>query len=284
MSGLDPNAGGALVVPGGGTSLPTATGANQIPQSDGAGTSYAATDRSQVVIDGLSDLLGGDPAGTVAVSDGAGGMQTTSAPVAALLSAADLAAMRAVLAPVRLLTSANATVTDASPAGAGSAAIDSSGVITLTTDPALPSDFAAGPKVSLALSGDAGSRFRARVRLVSTAGPSSDSYLALYFRNATGMGVFARINGQIGVWDLGGGIPAIASVTALWDGTEYLEIRSFDGLVHFGVWQGTTWLPIYTTSRNDAPSTVGVVLGSVSAASTQTVVLDGFRVTDLRAW
>ena len=192
--------------------------------------------------------------------------------------------MRAVLAPVRLLTSANATVTDASPAGAGSAAIDSSGVITLTTDPALPSDFAAGPKVSLALSGDAGSRFRARVRLVSTAGPSSDSYLALYFRNATGMGVFARINGQIGVWDLGGGIPAIASVTALWDGTEYLEIRSFDGLVHFGVWQGTTYTTVYLTTTTVRPTTVGVMLGHVAGGATQTVVLDAFTITDLRAW
>ena len=141
-----------------------------------------------------------------------------------------------------------------------------------------------GPKISLAFTGDAGSRFRARVRLVSKSGPSSDSLLALYFNGVAGLAIYARISGQIGVWDLGAGIPAIASVTALWDGTEYLEIRSFDGLVHFGVWQGTTWLPIYTTARNDAPSTVGVMLGSVSAASTQTVVLDGFRVTDLRAW
>ncbi len=277
LNGADPNAGG-------GTSLPTASAAGELPVSDGAGTAYTATDRSQVVIDGLSDLLGLSPAGTTVGSDGAGGMQPSSAPVAALLSAADLAAMRAVLAPVRLLTSANATVTDATPSGDGSAAIDSSGVITLTTDPALPGNFAAGPKISLALSGDAGSRFRARVRLVSTAGPSSASPLVLYFRNASGMGVYARISGQIGVWDLDSSIPATASVTALWDGTEYLEIRSFDGLVHFGVWQGTTWLPIYTTARNDTPSTVGVMLVSEPAASTQTVVLDDFRVTDLRAW
>ena len=209
MSGLDPNAGGALVVPGGGAAV-------------------------------------------------------TPTPI--------------------LLTSANATVTDASPAGAGSAAIDSSGVITLTTDPALSGDFAAGPKISLAFTGDAGSRFRARVRLVSKSGPSSDSYLALYFRNATGMGVFARNNGQIGVWDLGAGIPAIASVTALWNGTEYLEIRMVDGYLHFGVWQGTTYTTVYLTTTTVRPTTVGVVLGAGTTPSTQTVVLDGFRVTDLRAW
>ena len=271
MSGLDPNAGGALVVPGGGTSLPTATGAGQILRSTGAGEDYAAVDQGDVVGDALDSIGPSDLRATLDV-------YSTSEVDAAIASVGS-----SFPTPL-LLTSANATVTDASPGTNGSSAIDSDGIITLVAEDALASGFAAGPKISLAFTGDAGSRFRARVRLVSKSGPSSDSYLALYFRNATGMGVFARINGQIGVWDLGAGIPAIASVTALWDGTEYLEIRSFDGLVHFGVWQGTTWLPIYTTSRNDAPSTVGVVLGSVSAASTQTVVLDGFRVTDLRAW
>jgi len=183
-----------------------------------------------------------------------------------------------------LVTSANATVTDASPAGDGSAAIDSSGIITLTTDPALPGSFAAGPKVSLPFTLDAGSRFRARVRLVSKAGPSSNSVLALYFKGVAGLAIFARISGQIGVWDLGVAVPATAPVSALWDGSEYLEIRMVDGYLHFGVWQGTTYTTVYLTTTTVRPTTVGVMLGRDGGAATQTVVTDSFEITDLRAW
>ena len=55
MSGIDPNAGGALVVPGGGTSLPTASAAGELPVSDGAGSAYTATARATVVQAALSD-------------------------------------------------------------------------------------------------------------------------------------------------------------------------------------------------------------------------------------
>lgn len=268
----------------GGSGLPAATGANQLPVSSGAGTAYNAISAGDAVGAGLVDVLGGEAAGTAIVSDGAGDVTMTSTDVSGLLAAADLAAMRAALAPPLLLTSANATVTDATPAGDGSAAIDSSGVITLVAENALPGGFAAGPKVSLAFTGDAGSRFRARVRLVSKSGPSSDSLLALYFKGVAGLAIFARISGQIGVWDLGGGVPATASVTALWDGSEYLEIRMVDGYLHFGVWQGTTYTTVYLTTTTVRPTTVGVMLGHVAGGATQTVTLDGFRITDLRAW
>ena len=74
------------------------------------------------------------------------------------------------------------------------------------------------------------------------------------------------------------------SVTALWNGTEYLEIRMMDGLVHFGVWQGTTYTTVYLTTTTVRPTTVGVMLGHVAGGATQTVVLDAFTITDLRAW
>lgn len=245
---------------------------------------YAATARSAVVGGGLIGITSGSPAGATLIADGAGDITLTSTDVSGLLAAADLAAMRAALAPPLLLTSANATVTDATPAGDGSAAIDSSGVITLVAENALPGGFAAGPKVSLAFTGDAGSRFRARVRLVSKSGPSSDSLLALYFNGVAGLAIFARISGQIGVWDLGVSVPATASVSALWDGSEYLEIRMVDGYLHFGVWQGTTYTTVYLTTTTVRPTTVGVMFGHVAGGATQTVTLDGFRVTDLRAW
>jgi len=226
----------------------------------------------------------GVPAGTAVLSDGGGGTRTTSAEVSAALVANDAAAARAALSPPRLITSATATITDASPAGDGSAAIDGDGVITLSAEDALAGGFAAGPKISLPLSGDAGTRFRARVRLISKSGPSSDSLLALYFVGAAGLAIYARISGQIGVWDLGASVLATASVSALWDGSEYLEIRMVDGYLSFGVWQGTTYTPLYLTTTTVRPTSVGVMFGHVAGGATQTVTLDGFTVTDLRAW
>ena len=181
-----------------------------------------------------------------------------------------------------LLTSANATVTDATPAADGSAAITSGGVITLSTDNALPSGFAAGPKISLPFSDDAGSRFRARVRLVSKAGPSSDTLVALYCGG--GLSIYARISGQIGIWDLGGVVPVTSPLTAQWDGTNYLEIRVTDALIEYAVWQGSVYTPVYNAMRTDLVPLIGVVMASTPAGATQTTVLDQFEVTDLRAW
>jgi len=181
-----------------------------------------------------------------------------------------------------LLTSLNATVTDATPGTYGSAAIDPSGTITLSTENALAFSFNNGPKISKAFTLDAGSRFRARVRLVSKAGPSSDTIVGLYYGG--GLAVHARLSGQIGVWDLNAGVPATSGLTALWNGSEYLEMRVSDGLVQYGIWQGTTFTPFYAALRNGQASSVGVVMSSVPAGATQTVVLDGFTITDLRAW
>lgn len=98
MSGLDPNTGGALVVPGGGgTSLPTASGAGEVPVSDGAGTAYTATTLDEVVVDGMKLALTGEPVGTTLIADGAGDVATTSADVSAVLAAANNAAIIAAL-------------------------------------------------------------------------------------------------------------------------------------------------------------------------------------------
>lgn len=181
-----------------------------------------------------------------------------------------------------LLTSLNATVSDATPGTDGSAAIDADGVITLSTENALAFSFNNGPKISKAFTLDGGSRFRARVRLVSKSGPSSDTIVGLYYGG--GLAVFARISGQIGVWDLNAGVPAASVLSALWDGSEYLELRVSDGLVQYGIWQGTTFTPFYAAVWSAQASGVGVVMSSVPAGATQTVVLDDFTVTDLRAW
>lgn len=97
MSGLDPNTGGALVVPGGGgTSLPTASAAGELPVSDGAGSAYTATSAGDVVDAAIASVVGA-VAGQAIVGDGLGGVTETSADVSAVLAAANAAAARTAL-------------------------------------------------------------------------------------------------------------------------------------------------------------------------------------------
>lgn len=90
MSAIDPSAQGLPLAGGGGGGLPVAAGADEVPVSTGAGTTYAAVSTSQVVADVLDATLGSEPAGTAIISDGAGAVTSTSATVAALLSATAL--------------------------------------------------------------------------------------------------------------------------------------------------------------------------------------------------
>jgi hypothetical protein len=69
-----------------------AGGAGEVPVSTGAGTTYAASPASTVVLASLDAVLGGDPAGSAIISDGGGATTVTSADVSALLAAADAAA------------------------------------------------------------------------------------------------------------------------------------------------------------------------------------------------
>jgi len=84
-------------VGGGGASLPTATAAGEVPLSTGAGTTYAAANFGDEVSDVIVAAIGGEPAGTAIISDGAGDIGPTSAAVSALLAATDAAGMRAAL-------------------------------------------------------------------------------------------------------------------------------------------------------------------------------------------
>lgn len=90
MSAIDPSAQGLPLAGGGGGGLPVAAGADEVPVSTGAGTTYAAVSTSQVVADVLDATLGSEPAGTAIISDGAGAATSTSATVSALLAATRL--------------------------------------------------------------------------------------------------------------------------------------------------------------------------------------------------
>ena len=83
--------------PIGGTALPTASAAGELPVSDGAGTAYTATSAGDVLALGMVAALAGEPAGAALISDGAGDIATTSADVSAMLAASDAAAARAAM-------------------------------------------------------------------------------------------------------------------------------------------------------------------------------------------
>jgi hypothetical protein len=74
-----------------------AGGAGEVPLSTGAGTTYVAANLGNEVSAVLVAALGGEPAGTAIVGDGAGDITTTSADVSSVLAAADAAAARAAL-------------------------------------------------------------------------------------------------------------------------------------------------------------------------------------------
>jgi hypothetical protein len=119
----------------GGASLPTATAADELLRSTGAGTTYEAVGQGDVVGDVLVAFIGSDPAGTAIISDGAGDVGLTSAAVSALLAAADAAGMRAALyAPLTTPTFASGGWTFTQPAG--STAAIASGVLTCTVNAA----------------------------------------------------------------------------------------------------------------------------------------------------
>lgn len=86
MTVANTNGAGAVVngESGGGAGLPTAAGADEVPVSTGAGTTYVATPLTTAVGDTLADLYGALDAGDFYVSDGAGGTQLASDDAAAV--------------------------------------------------------------------------------------------------------------------------------------------------------------------------------------------------------
>lgn len=77
-----------------GAAFPTATAADEVLISTGAGTSYTTKLAGDLVSDVLDAQLGSQPAGTAIISDGVSAATATSADVSAVLAAADAAGAR----------------------------------------------------------------------------------------------------------------------------------------------------------------------------------------------
>ena len=84
---------GSPINGGGGGGAPSGTGVVTVT----SGVFDTPSSTGDIVIAGVSQLVGLDPAGTAIISDGAGGIQMTSAAVTTLLGAADAAAARAAI-------------------------------------------------------------------------------------------------------------------------------------------------------------------------------------------
>lgn len=241
MSGLDPNTGGALVVPGGGgTSLPTASGAGELPVSAGAGTTYAATTAGDVVDAAIASVVGA-VAGQAIVGDGLGGVTETSADVSAVLAAASAAAALAALGGAGVtrfappLATGQGWTLDGTIAGM-TWSYEAGDIARLTYAAGPLTHDLAGPQIEHALTFDTGARFRVRVTpLAQTSSAGVRTMAGLYVRNAAG--TKARVLWWSGIerllytgpWTLndgaGDGITNRGADGFALDGTDSMEIR-----------------------------------------------------------
>ena len=263
MSGLDPNAGGALVVPGGGTSLPTATGAGQILRSTGAGAGYAAVDQGDVVGDAL-DSIG--PSGLRAALDvyskaevdaRAGGYSVIDAP---------LDAAQGWVA---------SGVTAAANRGTSAATFLGGGVVRLTLGSSGNINSIGGPAVERAIPWATGRRWRIRVTPVAAVNTSGACFGAVYLR-AAGTSNSANYyvtlmyasNGSAiaGAWSPGFG--GLLGGLLTWGGGGTLEIHaSAEGGLTFGVVRNDgLWTTLKTETLGFVPAFVGVC-GACDGAS-----------------
>ena len=94
--------------------LPLATGAGEVPLSTGAGNTYAAANFGDEVGAAIAGGIG-STLGQTFVGDGAGDLQTTSAPVSAVLAASDAPGMRSALGVSYVVTASKTTTYTAVP-------------------------------------------------------------------------------------------------------------------------------------------------------------------------
>lgn len=90
--------------------LPAALAADELLRSTGAGTTYEAVPQSDVVTESLEAMIGGEPAGSAVISDGAGGVRTVDPNIAPVLAATSLAGAQTALGLPWTSAAAPATV------------------------------------------------------------------------------------------------------------------------------------------------------------------------------
>ena len=194
---------GSPINGGGGGGAPSGTGVVTVT----SGVFDTPSSTGDIVVAGVSQLVGLDPAGTAIVSDGAGAVQPTSADVSTLLGAADAAAARlaigAAAASTPLFEAGNGWSLVASQVSGTAATTYANGVdglpglarFTMTTSGNPTAAALNGPRIERALTWDFAKRWRIRVAFVgaSAALPSFGANISvwLYLRDGAG-GVYAK--------------------------------------------------------------------------------------------
>lgn len=131
----------------GGGDLPAASTAGELLVSDGAGTDYTPTPRSDVVTDALVEMIGGEAEGSAIIADGAGDIRTVDANIAPFLAATSTADARDAIGAAATVTTTRgdlirrgATADERVPLGTSGYVLTSDGTDPVWAAPAGGSD------------------------------------------------------------------------------------------------------------------------------------------------
>lgn len=258
---------------GGGAGLPVATGAGEVPVSAGAGTTYAASPISTEVSTVLAGFLGAVSGQTV-IGDGAGDLDTTSAPVSGLLAASTAPGMRSALCD-RTISLAGLTATN----GNGTA-VAATGTLSYASGQT-GAAWADYPRL-VGAHGTSIWSFDASVRITFTGAPSNQTAASLAVGTTGAVYnslVMIRLfgDGQIDGLDLSG--LTVWSVytpgTLPVDGTGWLRVRVQAGTMTFWTGVGASYAAAAWTIRYRAllssPSSPDTTYPSLGLALYQAV-------------
>ena len=273
------------LLPSGGASLPTATGAGEVLVSTGAGTTYTATSAGAVVATGLSAALSEEVVGTAVIADGDGGVSFTSADVSAFLASANAAAARTALGGYESLGGTLAAGQGWTLSAAADGCVwsyETGGVGRLTMASSGNLHDLQGPSIERAFTFDPGSRYRVRVTPLARVHTSGVTLASVYLRSASAITAlwWHATNRTLYTGSWVGGLYARGADGFDLDGTDSMELRvTPDGVL--------TYVAIGSTGRARVlapgaelpflPTHFGL-MGACDGATVATVDFSGLRL------
>ena len=261
--------GGAV---GGGGGLPVATGAGEVPLSTGAGTTYAAASfgaQTQTVIAGA---IGGVD-GQTFIGDGAGGVGTTSAPVAALLAASTTAGMLSALSLSWTEIAASAFTHTPGAVTGGVASVVSSRLHTELAG-VIADDLSGGflgPRHEIALPVEDGNAWSVAAR-ISFTGLDSNGRVSLSLRRTTVQILGATIRDSGNLETFSDVAAPTSTITAGFASGDWLRLTRRGGIME--VYTGTgaslaatvwTWRASIAVAAGQLPLTLTVSMAQYSS-------------------
>jgi hypothetical protein len=257
----------------GGAGLPVASGAGEVPVSTGAGTTYAAANLGDEVSAVLVAALGGEPAGTAIVGDGAGDIALTSADVSALLAASDTAGMLSALSLSWTEIAAAAFAHDAGTVTGGVASVVSTRLHTELAG-VIADDLSGGflgPRHSIELPVDDGTAWSVAARISHT-GLDSGGRVSLSLRRTTVQILGATIRSTGNLETFSDVAPPTSTITAGFASGDWLRLTRRGGIME--VYTGTgaslaaivwTWRASIVVAAGQLPLTLTVSMAQYTS-------------------